>query len=56
MDSAGAKSVMSNDVRETNEGKEEILNVIRGHKASLSNPSTFICSWFVGKGRARFPT
>ena len=39
MDSAGAKSVMSNDMKELTEGKEEITNVIRGHKANLSNPS-----------------
>jgi len=44
MDSAGAKSVMSNNMKEINEGKEEISNVIRGHKANLSNPSTlFAC-------------
>ena len=40
MDSAGAKSVMSNDMKELTEGKEEITNVIRGHKANLSNPNT----------------
>ncbi|KAK5652158.1 hypothetical protein OQA88_10800 [Cercophora sp. LCS_1] len=40
MDSAGAKSVMSNDMKEINEGKEETSNVIRGHKANLSNPNT----------------
>ncbi|KAK0720221.1 Conidiation protein 6-domain-containing protein [Lasiosphaeris hirsuta] len=40
MDSAGAKSAMSNDMKEINEGKEEITNVIRGHKANLSNPNT----------------
>ena len=39
MDSAGAKSVMSNNMKELHEGKEEISNVIRGHKANLSNPS-----------------
>lgn len=39
--SAGAKSVMSNDMKELAEGKEEISNVIRGHKANLSNPSMF---------------
>lgn len=37
--SAGAKSAMSNDMKELTEGKEEITNVIRGHKANLSNPS-----------------
>jgi hypothetical protein len=39
MDTAGAKSVMSNNMKELHEGKEEISNVIRGHKANLSNPS-----------------
>lgn len=39
--SAGAKSAMSNDMKELTEGKEEISNVIRGHKANLSNPSMF---------------
>ena len=39
MDSAGAKSVMSNDMKEVTQGEEEISNVIRGHKANLSNPS-----------------
>ena len=43
MDSAGAKSVMSNDMKELTEGKEEITNVIRGHKANLSNPSEHLC-------------
>ncbi|KAK1826556.1 Conidiation protein 6-domain-containing protein [Podospora conica] len=40
LDSAGAKSVLSNDMKELTEGKEEITNVIRGHKANLSNPNT----------------
>jgi len=40
MDSAGAKSVMSNDMKEIHEGKEETSSVIRGHKANLSNPNT----------------
>ncbi|KAK1757062.1 hypothetical protein QBC47DRAFT_400695 [Echria macrotheca] len=40
MDSAGAKSVMSNNMQELHEGKEEISNVIRGHQANLSNPNT----------------
>jgi hypothetical protein len=39
MDSAGAKSVMSNDMQELREGKETITSEIRGHKANLSNPS-----------------
>ncbi|KXX74051.1 Conidiation-specific protein 6 [Madurella mycetomatis] len=40
MDSAGAKSVMSNDMKELSQGKEDISNIIRGHKANLSNPNT----------------
>ncbi|KAH6850518.1 hypothetical protein B0I37DRAFT_444533 [Chaetomium sp. MPI-CAGE-AT-0009] len=40
MDSAGSKSAMSNDVQEITEGKEDITNRIRGHKANLSNPNT----------------
>ncbi|KAK4212522.1 hypothetical protein QBC37DRAFT_424703 [Rhypophila decipiens] len=40
MNSAGAKSVMSNDMQELSEGKENISNVIRGHKANLANPNT----------------
>lgn len=39
MDSAGAKSVMSNTMKELHEGKEEISNIIHGHQANLSNPS-----------------
>jgi len=39
MDSQGAKSVMSNDMKELTEGKEQISSQIRGHKANLSNPS-----------------
>lgn len=42
MDSAGSKSVMSNDMKELQEGKETTTNQIRGHKANLSNPSEFI--------------
>jgi hypothetical protein len=37
--SAGAGSVMSNDMKELTEGKEDITSQIRGHKANLSNPS-----------------
>ena len=37
--SQGAKSVMSNDMKELTEGKEQISSQIRGHKANLSNPS-----------------
>jgi hypothetical protein len=42
MDSAGAKSTMSNDMKELTEGKERITSEIRGHKANLANPSEFI--------------
>ncbi|KAB5531352.1 hypothetical protein GE09DRAFT_1224483 [Coniochaeta sp. 2T2.1] len=38
--SQGAKSVMSNDMKELTEGKEQISSTIRGHKANLSNPNT----------------
>jgi len=40
MNSAGAKSVVSNDMKELTEGKEQTSNTIKGHKANLSNPST----------------
>jgi len=40
MDSAGAKSVYSDDMQELTMGKEQITNSIAGHKACLSNPST----------------
>lgn len=40
MESAGARSVMSNDMKELHLGKEQISNQIRGHKANLSNPNT----------------
>ena len=39
MDSAGAKSNLSNDMQELTQGKEQTTNTIRGHKANLSNPS-----------------
>ena len=39
MDSAGAKSVYSDDMQELTMGKEQITNSIAGHKACLSNPS-----------------
>jgi hypothetical protein len=39
MDSAGAKSAMSDDIQEITQGKEDMTNKIRGHKANLSNPS-----------------
>jgi hypothetical protein len=47
MDSAGAKSVMSNNMKELHEGKEEISNVIRGHKANLSNPSEYLLKFHI---------
>ena len=31
---------MSNDMQELTQGKEDISNQIRGHKANLSNPNT----------------
>jgi hypothetical protein len=40
MDSAGAKSVISNDIQELTEGREQISKRVQGHKANLSNPST----------------
>lgn len=40
MSAAGAKSVISNDMQELGQGKEDISNKISGHKANLSNPST----------------
>lgn len=42
MASQGAKSVMSKDMQELSEGKEQISSEIRGHKANLANPSEFI--------------
>ena len=39
MDSAGARSVMSDDMKELTKGKEDISAAVRGHKANLSNPS-----------------
>jgi Conidiation protein 6 len=41
MDSAGAKSVMSNDMEELTSGREDISHQVQGHKANLSNPSKF---------------
>ena len=40
MSSAGAKSVMSDDIQNITEGKEDISNRASGYKATLSNPST----------------
>jgi len=31
---------MSNDMQELGQGKEDVSNAIRGHKANLSNPNT----------------
>lgn len=45
MDSAGAKSVMSNDMKELGQGKEDVSNIIRGHKANLSNPSESLAGY-----------
>lgn len=39
MNSAGDRSVISNDMQELREGKEETSHKIQGHKANLSNPS-----------------
>jgi hypothetical protein len=39
MNSAGDRSVISNDMQELREGGEEISHKIQGHKANLSNPS-----------------
>lgn len=39
MSSAGSKSVISNDMQELGQGKEDISHQIQGHKANLSNPS-----------------
>ncbi|KAF2431644.1 hypothetical protein EJ08DRAFT_586682, partial [Tothia fuscella] len=39
MNSAGAKSVLSDDMQNITEGKEDISNKVSGHKANLSNPS-----------------
>jgi len=40
MDSAGSKSVISDDMQELNQGRENISNSVQGHKANLSNPNT----------------
>lgn len=39
MDSQGAKSVISEDMQNLTQGKEDLSNQIRGHKANISNPS-----------------
>ncbi|KAI1305675.1 hypothetical protein F5Y03DRAFT_149063 [Xylaria venustula] len=40
MHSAGARSVVSQDMQEITQGKEEISKKVQGHKANLSNPNT----------------
>ncbi|KAI1284772.1 hypothetical protein F5Y07DRAFT_347660 [Xylaria sp. FL0933] len=40
MQSAGAKSVISRDMEEITQGKEDISKKVQGHKANLSNPNT----------------
>ncbi|KAI0143750.1 hypothetical protein GGR57DRAFT_483311 [Xylariaceae sp. FL1272] len=40
MDSSGAKSVLSEDMQELNQGREQVSNAVQGHKANLSNPNT----------------
>ncbi|KAI8666190.1 hypothetical protein NCS57_00843100 [Fusarium keratoplasticum] len=40
MNSAGDRSVISNDMEELRQGGEEISHKIQGHKANLSNPNT----------------
>jgi len=44
MDSAGAKSTLSNAMQELTQGKEQTTNTIRGHKANISNPNTSAAS------------
>merc|ERR1712036_34822 len=39
MDSAGARSVMSDDMKELTKGKEDISSSVRGHKANLPTPT-----------------
>jgi hypothetical protein len=41
MDSAGAKSVMSEDMKDLTRGEEDISHQVQGHKANLSNPSKY---------------
>jgi Conidiation protein 6 len=38
-ESAGAKSAMSQDMKELGHGEEDISHQVQGHKANLSNPS-----------------
>lgn len=46
MNSAGDRSVISNDMEELRQGGEEISHKIQGHKANLSNPSKKAASLF----------
>lgn len=39
MASAGSKSVISKDMQELGQGREDVSHSIQGHKANLSNPS-----------------
>jgi len=41
MDSAGAKSVMSEDMKDLTRGEEDISHQVQGHKANLSNLSKY---------------
>jgi len=40
MNSAGAKSAMSEGMKDLNRGEEDISHQVQGHKANLSNPNT----------------
>ncbi|KAI1360283.1 hypothetical protein F5Y08DRAFT_317757 [Xylaria arbuscula] len=40
MDSAGARSKMSQDMQDLTRGREDISKTVQGHKANLSNPNT----------------
>ncbi|KAI0533951.1 hypothetical protein GGR58DRAFT_484701 [Xylaria digitata] len=40
MESAGSKSVISRDMQDITQGKEEISHQVQGHKANLANPNT----------------
>ena len=42
MDSAGARSKMSQDMQEITQGREDISKTVQGHKANLSNPSEYL--------------
>lgn len=39
MNSAGDRSVISKDMQELGQGREDVSHSIQGHKANLSNPS-----------------